>query len=40
MAPKPKRMSHDQQVSAASSGDRPQTQSVKAKKRKKTSRGK
>jgi hypothetical protein len=40
MAPKPKRVSDDQQVAVAGSGDRPQMQSVKAKKRKKTSRGK
>jgi hypothetical protein len=40
MAPKPKSVSQDQQVSAAGSADRPQTHSAKAKKRKKTSRGK
>jgi hypothetical protein len=40
MAPNSKRVSHDQQASAGSSEDKAQTQSVKAKKRKKTSRGK
>ncbi|HEY3921882.1 MAG TPA: hypothetical protein VGL76_07185 [Gaiellaceae bacterium] len=40
MAPKTKRVQLDHQVVAPGSDDRPQMQSAKAKKRKKTSRGK